>query len=396
MLYLQALSTFPVSHYVNHRTMRVSDKEKGYVFAFTGDEQASPHFMRYSGLTGACINAMSFNNFIQKAIEGVPFVKRFSEYSKETNWSNGEVVQRGTGGNYGEDGFLRPGFSYNECVDYLYSKVKEYRESDQDLDPLLSRDWKAKIAASLVPRGMELKSDFTTALVLRWHDAVFSKVVREVQLDEHFRGTKLENALQSRKDVMGPAKCCSDGYWNEFLAGLNVDSATKAVLGKQQVAIADRLSRVCRQIIDFAAEARLCNERVTSELFNQPKPVDSVVDDFAVEAQSFATALTFAAVFNATILAFRFIDQQAVGMLSAFLGGLSILIAFGTMTSKCVHGLFFTVIHHAVDSYSRPFPLLRSFGFLRQTCRGTKSGTKRPVLFSWTTNSARRRRLSLR
>ncbi len=50
-----ALATFPVAHYVNHRTLRMNNVEKGYVFAFIGDEQATPHFMRYSGLTGACI-----------------------------------------------------------------------------------------------------------------------------------------------------------------------------------------------------------------------------------------------------------------------------------------------------------------------------------------------------
>jgi hypothetical protein len=44
---LQALATFPVGHYVNFRTMRKSNEE-GYAFAFIGDEQASPHFMRYS------------------------------------------------------------------------------------------------------------------------------------------------------------------------------------------------------------------------------------------------------------------------------------------------------------------------------------------------------------
>jgi hypothetical protein len=42
-----ALATFPVSHYVNYRTMRLGDGQKGYVFAFIGDEQATPHFMRY-------------------------------------------------------------------------------------------------------------------------------------------------------------------------------------------------------------------------------------------------------------------------------------------------------------------------------------------------------------
>jgi hypothetical protein len=49
---------------------------------------------------------------MNEALRDVPFVDRLRHYSKETNWSNGEVVQRGTGGSYGEDGFLRPGFSY--------------------------------------------------------------------------------------------------------------------------------------------------------------------------------------------------------------------------------------------------------------------------------------------
>jgi hypothetical protein len=43
-----ALSTFPVSHYINFRTMRRSDAQPSlYMTAFIGDEQASPHFMRY-------------------------------------------------------------------------------------------------------------------------------------------------------------------------------------------------------------------------------------------------------------------------------------------------------------------------------------------------------------
>lgn len=41
ILRTQALSTFPVRHYVNHRTMRIADKAKGFVFTFAGDEQAS-------------------------------------------------------------------------------------------------------------------------------------------------------------------------------------------------------------------------------------------------------------------------------------------------------------------------------------------------------------------
>lgn len=314
--------------------MRVSDKDKGYVFSFIGDEQATPHFMRYSGLTGACINAMSFNNFIQKAAQGVPFVERFREYSKETNWSNGEVVQRGTGGNYGEDGFLRPGFSYHDCVDYLQSKIIEYNESGQDLDGILSRDWKVKIAASLVPRGMELNQDFITALRLRWQDAIFYKILREVKNDDGFRGTNIELALLARKDAMRPERACSADYWDEFLNGLQIDGLSKKSLGKHHVAIASRLSTICRQIIDFAAEARLYNARVSSELSNQPKPVDSIVDDFAVEAQGFANSLTMAAAFASAVLALRLIDQQTATLFSSFLLVINMVIAFTTMTSK--------------------------------------------------------------
>lgn len=42
-----SIATFPVSHYVNHRTMHRNTTHKDYTFAFIGDEQATPHFMRY-------------------------------------------------------------------------------------------------------------------------------------------------------------------------------------------------------------------------------------------------------------------------------------------------------------------------------------------------------------
>ena len=48
-------ATFPVGHYVNHRVARLNNAQQGFVFCFLGDEQSSPHFMRYSGLTGAAI-----------------------------------------------------------------------------------------------------------------------------------------------------------------------------------------------------------------------------------------------------------------------------------------------------------------------------------------------------
>lgn len=55
-----ALATFPVALKVNVRTMRIlrAEGDDGYVTGFIGDAQASPHFMRYSGLTGTCVRAL--------------------------------------------------------------------------------------------------------------------------------------------------------------------------------------------------------------------------------------------------------------------------------------------------------------------------------------------------
>jgi hypothetical protein len=68
---------------------------------------------------------MLLNNFIKQAMQGRPFIDRFKLYAVETNWENGEVVLRGCGSNFGEEGFLRPGFSYSHCLEYLYSKIIE-------------------------------------------------------------------------------------------------------------------------------------------------------------------------------------------------------------------------------------------------------------------------------
>jgi hypothetical protein len=94
-----ALASFPVAHVVSHRTLRVNrasgkSKDDGYITAYVGDAQASPHFMRYSGLTGACINCMSINNLVAQALSGSSFEDRAIRFSFETTWSNGEVIQR--------------------------------------------------------------------------------------------------------------------------------------------------------------------------------------------------------------------------------------------------------------------------------------------------------------
>ena len=303
-----AMATFPVAHYVNHRTVRLNNSERGYVLAFMGDEQASPHFMRYSGLTGACINAMSFNNFLQQAIDGVPFIDRFKLYSIETNWSNGEVVARGTGANYGVDGFLRPAFSYKDGIDYMHSKVLEHRETEQDLDDVFSRDWKVKLAASLVPRGVEMNNVFLSALFRQLRSVVFEKLITEVTKDKKMMKDDIVPTLRSQYEAMGDNRLTVDHnlFWDDFLHGLesSLHPSVLERLDDPHVFVARRLDQICIQPVDFARQMHSRDARISSELTNQPKPVDSIVDDFSVEAQNFANGLVQGVAFASEALAF--------------------------------------------------------------------------------------------
>lgn len=329
-----SIATFPLSHYVNHRSMRISDADNGTVFAFTGDEQSTPHFMRYSGLTGACINAMSFNKFIEQANNGTPLTDRLREYSKETNWSNGEVVQRGTGNNYGVDGFLRPGFVLDRLMEYLFSKAVEYQETGQDSQTLLSRDWKVKLCAAFIPKGMEFNESFKSSLVQNWQDSVYRNLVNEMILKEEVKDGSLSHRLQSAKHSMDLSKACTEEYWDSFFQKVSLSYKSKTLLKEKYLPTLKVLNRIGLQLIDFAGEEALYNRRISSELENQPLPVDSLVDDFAIEAQTFANSLTLAAAFGSGVLAFRLIHIGLADIASAMLGCLNILIAFATMTSK--------------------------------------------------------------
>jgi hypothetical protein len=338
-----AIATFPVCHYVNYRSIKLNNETRGYVFAFLGDEQSTPHFMRYSGLTGGAINAMQFNNFVKSAIEGAPFDERFRHYSQETNWSNGEVVQRGTMTNYGEDGFLRPGFSYRDGIGYIHSKVIEGIETKQDLDEILSRDWKSKFISSMIPRGMELNGDFINTLKEDTNSIIFDTFISDVKSDKDMTSTdRLEAGLLARKDSMSKArdKLDHDRYWTEFLEGLGaIDEASMKRLKSFHCHVAKLTEKVVSQLVDFAVEAYCYDNRYSQELWNQPKPVDSIVDDFAVDAQGFANSLALSAAFSAASIAFVLYDLRRnnttnlAEIWGAIIAGFNILLSFGTMTS---------------------------------------------------------------
>jgi len=347
-----ALATFPVGHYVNFRSMRVSNSESGYVFAFGGDEQSTPHFMRYSGLTGAAINAMLFNNFLTDALDSLDFVGRFNLYSKETNWNNGEVVQRGTGANYGEDGFLRPGFSYEHGMDYLHSKVIEYYESNQDLDEVLSRDWRIKVAASWVPRGLESCDQYISNLRSVLGKTCFQKLTKQVKSNSLLKGNgQIIDTLTAKFDSMMTSSNMlvdSGEFWpslNKLPLSLS-DEEQDAL--KKEVMFVEKCAFNSNAVILHAKQLYKDNGRISSQGFsNQPKPVDSIVDSFAVEAQNFANGLNFSATLLAAAQASGIFDSTnssddsssgpdttTVGFIfGAVLSGITPWIAVGTITN---------------------------------------------------------------
>ena len=289
-----AIATFPVALKVNVRTLRILRVEgtDGYITAFIGDAQASPHFMRYSALTGASVNAMSFNNFIAQATAGVSFVDRVRRYALETNWSNGEVVERGTGHNFGEDGFCRPAFTYKNLIDYIFSRNEEHYILGEDLDTALSRDWKYKISAGLVPRGLEDDDIFRRALqdklIATLQDKFIDKAEDILELEN------LDNA--SLQSITMSMQAIGERFKNGIerdptIPFMTLDPYTSDCM----ISIATVMQgtvEALKQTMDYAYELRTKNARVSSELINQPKSVDSFIDDFAIEAQMFANGLT--------------------------------------------------------------------------------------------------------
>ena len=324
---------------------------------------------------------MSFNEFVRRANEGEPLVRRFCFYSKETNWSNCEVVTRGTVGDFG-DGFLRPGIFYSDGIDYLYSKIIEYQESGQNLTEILSTDWLRKMAAAFVPRGMELNRDFLIALRKQWQDNVFHRTAAEIRNDETIQDIEeLEDAFRARMEDMSLIEPCSDGYWTTFLLGLKTSREKRKQLTKH-IEVASFLNLICNQITDYAAKASLYNDRNPSELVNQPLPVDSIVDNFAVEAQTFANALTISAALGACTLALQLLDSRLAALVSAISGGLNILFAFGTMTGKYPHKQWNVTSPIAYSINSRVFLFNSHCIRNSQMCRATRFAMKRHVFFS--------------
>jgi len=339
-----ALATFPVAHYVNYRCMRLNNVDNGYSFGFIGDEQSTPHFMRYSGLTGACINGYLFNKFLGRSIAGEAYIERAKKYMIETNWSNGEVVTRGTGGNYGRDGFLRPGFSYAHGLDYLRSKVIEHLEFDHDFEEFLSRDWKIKFAASWIPKRLEMDDNFMDETQMLLRKAIREQFITEIAKDGDLWDKPHEVLL---KKIFAEIEASSIGrlsiisFWDQVEEKLG---KTDESVIDFHIPVAMTLEQAVQDILDFSRQYYNENKRISSELETQPKSVDYISDDFAVQAQNFTASLTFSAALSSAALAVLIIDSSDDGdrfqnarplprIGGAVLSAITPIIAFGTITN---------------------------------------------------------------
>jgi hypothetical protein len=182
-------------------------------------------------------------------------------------------------------GFLRPGFPYRKLVDYLYGRVLEHDEIGADTESVLTRDWKIKLAAAIVPRGLEVDSLFYESLRDQLLQSLRSKFEDEVKLAIGQSELSPAVAMAVSNDMNEIAR-----HWKRSRAAFASEHEFGVSKGQRRVVeetarLIKSVMYALQQTMDYSVELRQGNLRISSELFNQPKPVDSVVDDFAVEAQ---------------------------------------------------------------------------------------------------------------
>jgi hypothetical protein len=247
--------------------------------------------MRFHALTGGSVNCVSFNNFVAQTFRGTKFEDRVHRYSFETTWSNGEVVNRGTGHNYGEDGFLRPGFPFPSLIDFLFDRASEYFEMGiPPINSLLTKDWRAKISSALVPRGLETDLLFYDALLGEIEECIRQKFKSEFYLaigDDDLGGSEpnlidhviLEALLELTKQWRNNAAATTKVTENQLR-----DKHRKLF---QEIAL--KMHMVVETLLStlrFSIELRLKNDCNSSEHSKQLKPLDRIVHDDGMGAQS--------------------------------------------------------------------------------------------------------------
>ena len=363
-----AIATFPVAHVVSHRTVSVQQSKHWCTFPI-GDAQSSPHFMRYSGLTGAAINSMLINNYIGAGLNSSTIFTqdRAMQLSQETNWSNEEVIRRGTGGNFGIDGFLRPGFKYTDIAEYLYYKAVEmgvYGEGESEsqvplkadtlcdsldsrVDAMFQNAMLKKFASGLVPRGIELTTSYLNALENSLSTAILNRILAEMKGDEHLahEASFLAEFCIFADDETGMTAIKGDGAlmsgtksrWSEHVENLfhpHLPSSELQEKVREYMARANSMVDIVRKSYLVARDDHINGTRISSEAENEPKSVDYLVVDLAVEAKSFANGLGMSALLATISLSLATSKYLNVADLwSILVAFVNVFVAFGTMTN---------------------------------------------------------------
>ena len=356
-----SFATFPVAHFVNKKALKIRDYDNGTIYSALGDEQSTPHFMRYSGLTGAAIGAMVLNNYIRGSGEGQSVSERLNKYISDVNWSNSEVVIRGVGSGFGVDGFLRPGFEFSEFVQYILSKIDEqsHEGKRQEWNPhtVLSDDWKQKFACGLVPRGLEEDRDFIRDLrvnLLNNLDEALQENIGKV-INELFHEPSTAESIRNEivghfnliVDALNKEKSTSfklrqfaiwDGYSKASRASLlnsKKDFVKKKHLNDQLEKIVEKSKmafEVVELIILFAQEQARELNRESGQVENQSNPVDSLIQENGFEIQGFVNGFNNSAAFSAVGSAG--VSSSGLGLPgSEVLTALSPILAFSSVAN---------------------------------------------------------------
>lgn len=217
-----------------------------------------------------------------------------------------------------------------------------------DQTPRLTRDWKIKFAAAIVPRGFEDNPAFIEQLRKELRSEVIVQLI-ETTMEEEESFKLIPTADLLRTEIIQIADGVkhesrsfedSNEFWSNFKDTVNGFKPDENVISylSEHLAIAKALEQMLDIIIAYAKNAHERNERLSGELFNQPKPVDWIIDDFAVEAQNFADTLTLVATLAAASLSWQLTGvfkntdlNPAVG--SAIISAIIPFIAFSSITN---------------------------------------------------------------
>lgn len=211
--------------------------------------------------------------------------------------------------------------------------MKELFEIGAPEQALLSRDWKIRISAAIAPRGIENDTLFYNALLAQLETAIKSKMRQESKLVGGDK--KLSPDLW---DAIEKTKICLNSISKE--EALSITSVHSLYVKchenncyRSKIELITSMLKVVlitlKETIDYAIQLRLNNQRTSSELYNQPKPVDSMVENFGMDSQSIASSITRCLAFATAIAGLYKEGDTALIVVSCIFGVLTFFESYG-------------------------------------------------------------------